>query len=102
MSGIGLENEQKALSYEQLKKSSTFSVKRKKADRKTKEPAIFHMTAKELSCEKSYLCGIGNSGSCIPLSYNKEFLNNKSSFKKQLHCHVTEFPDTGNTEAQGR
>lgn len=53
MLGMGLENDLKILpSEEQLKKMSTFTLERKKADGKIKEPTIVHMTAKELSCEK--------------------------------------------------
>lgn len=53
MLGMSLKNDLKTLPYEkQLKKISTLSLERKKADRKIKESAIFHMTAKEPSREK--------------------------------------------------
>lgn len=53
MLGMGQEKDLNPLSYEQkLKKRSTVSLESEKAGGKIKEPAIFHMTAKELSCEK--------------------------------------------------
>lgn len=56
MLGMGQEKDLNPLSHEEIfkeKEYSTFSIEREKASGKIfKTPAIFHMTAKKLSCGK--------------------------------------------------